>query len=60
MQQLKDTLQSFGARIEQQKSDYVYAVLDQAPGGTGLDLEFVFAANDTTVRLLDRCNTKDC
>lgn len=48
MQQLTDTLQSFGARIEKQTSDYVYAVLDQGPD-TGLDLEFVFADNDTTV-----------
>jgi hypothetical protein len=52
MQQLTDMLHTFGARIEQQTSDYVYAVLDQAPG-TGLDLEFVFAANDTTVGRVD-------
>lgn len=55
MQQLTDTLHTFGARIEQQTSDYVYAVLDQAPGN-GLDLEFVFAANDTTVRPVNSCS----
>jgi hypothetical protein len=47
MQQLLDKLQVFGASIEQQTSDYVYAVLDQ--GSTAMDLEFVFAPSDTTV-----------
>jgi hypothetical protein len=50
-QQLVQQLQEFGASVEKQTDDYVYAVLDQGPSGV-LDLEFVFAPNDTTVRLL--------
>lgn len=51
MQQLVDTLEAFDASVQQRTADYVYAVLDQGPSGTSLDLEFVFAPNDTTVRL---------
>lgn len=51
MQQLVDTLEAFDASVQQQTADYVYAVLDQGPSGTSLDLEFVFAPNDTTVAL---------
>lgn len=50
-QQLVQQLQVFGASVEKQTEDYVYAVLDQGPSGV-LDLEFVFAPNDTTVRFL--------
>lgn len=50
MKQLVKQLQVFGAQIEQQTSDYVYAVLDQGSGGA-MDLEFVFAPADTTVSL---------
>jgi len=55
MQQLVDTLEAFDASVQQQTADYVYAVLDQGPSGTSLDLEFVFAPNDTTVRLRGCC-----
>lgn len=48
MQQLVNKLQVFGASIEQQTSDYVYAVLDQGSARV-MDLEFVFAPSDTTV-----------
>lgn len=47
-QRLTGQLQALGASIEQETDDYVYAVLDQGPSGV-LDLEFVFAPNDTTV-----------
>lgn len=48
MRQLVGTLQDFSASIQTQTGDYVYAVLQQGSGGS-LDLEFVFAPNDTTV-----------
>lgn len=66
MAQLCSTLeQDFGARIQQRTSDYVWAVLEKQAGRPGnntnttnnnisnnntLDLEFVFATNDNTVR----------
>lgn len=51
MRKLVSTLESVGARVDQQTADYVYAVLDQG-GSSALDLEFVFATNDNTVSAL--------
>lgn len=48
MQHLVSTLQQCGAQILQKTSDYVYAVYQNSPNSS-LDLEFVFAPNDTTV-----------
>lgn len=49
LQRLVRVLQDAGATIQQQSRDYVYATLPQEIG-PGLDLEFVFADNDNTVR----------
>ena len=49
LQKLVDTLEGCGARVQQRTADYVYAVLEPDGPGNSLDLEFVFAPNDTTV-----------
>jgi len=48
LRQLVSALDQVGATVQQQTSEYIYAT---APGpGSNIDLEFLFAPNDNTVR----------
>jgi hypothetical protein len=54
-------LQELGATIQQQRSGYVYATWSTSgPAGSGglVDLEFLFAENDNTVRCVMQARQK--